>query len=49
MLCHFLNKGILPEEIINRPFAEKMFFKASYEIDIEEETKKYKALVGGGS
>ena len=47
MLCHYLNKGILPEEIINRPFAEKLFFKASYEIDKEEEYEKLKALAGG--
>ena len=47
MLCHYLNKGILPEEILNRPFSEKLFFKASYEVYKDEEYEKLKALAGG--
>lgn len=47
MLCHFLNRGIEPEKIINLPISEKLFYKASYEIYMEEEYKKYAALVGG--
>lgn len=49
MLCHFLNRGIEPNRIINLPFAEKLFYKASYEIFIEDEVEKYKALLGGGA
>ena len=48
MLCHFLNKGILPEEIINRSLSEQIFFKAAYEVFVEDEVEKYKALTGGG-
>ena len=48
MLCHFLNRGILPEHIINLPFAEKVFYKGCYEIYVEDEYEKVKALSGGG-
>ena len=47
MLCHFLNRGIEPEKIINLPMQEKIFYKASYEIYMEDEHEKYKALTGG--
>ena len=49
MLCHFLNRGILPDKIINLPLTEKMFYKAAYEIFIEDEYEKFKALTGGES
>lgn len=48
MLCHFVNKGILPENIISRPLSEQIFFKAAYEVFVEDEYEKYKALTGGG-
>ena len=47
MLCHFLNRGVEPEKIINLPISDKLFYKASYEIYMEGEYKKYAALVGG--
>ena len=47
MLCHFLNRGIEPEKIINLPMQEKIFYKAAYEIHVEDEHEKYKALTGG--
>ena len=47
MLCHFLNRGIEPEKIINLPIQEKIFYKAAYEIHVENEYEKYKALTGG--
>ena len=47
MLCHFLNRGIEPEKIINLPMQEKIFYKASYEIYMEDEYEKYKVLTGG--
>ena len=47
MLCHFLNRGIEPEKIINLPISDKLFYKASYEVYMEDEYKKYAALVGG--
>ena len=46
MLCHFLNRGIRPEQIINLPYGEKLFYKAAYELYCEEEYEKYKALAG---
>ena len=47
MFCHFLNRGITPDKIINLPLSEKLFHKACYEIYMEDEYKKYAALVGG--
>ena len=47
MLCHFLKRGITPDKIINLPLADKLFYKASYEIYMEDEYEKYKALTGG--
>ena len=47
MLCYFLNRGITPDKIINLPLTDKLFYKASYEIYMEDEYKKYAALVGG--
>ena len=47
MLCHFLKRGITPNKIINLPLAERVFYKASYEIFLEDEYEKYKALTGG--
>ena len=43
MLCHFLNRGITPDKIINLSLTDKLFYKASY----EDEYEKYKALTGG--
>lgn len=47
MLCHFLNRGMRPEQIINLPYSEKLFYKAAYEIYCEDEYEKIKALTGG--
>ena len=47
MLCHFLNRGINPEHIINLPLTEQVFYKSCYEIYVEDEYEKYKALTGG--
>ena len=47
MLCHFANRGIVPEQIINQPLTEQIFYKACYEIFMEDEYEKYKALTGG--
>jgi len=46
MLCHFLNRGITPDNIINLSLTEKMFYKSAYEIYIEEEHEKIKVLAG---
>lgn len=46
MLCHFLNRGITPDKVINLPYGEKLFYKAAYELYCEEEYEKYKALAG---
>jgi len=47
MLHHFLQRGIKPEYIMNLPLTEKMFYRASMDLFIEEETAKYRALTGG--
>lgn len=47
MLCHYLNRGIEPHKIINLSLADKLFYKACYEIYTEDEYEKYKALTGG--
>ena len=47
MLCHFLNRGITPDKIINLTLADKLFYKASYEFYMEKKKEKYKALTGG--
>ncbi len=47
MLCHFLNRGIEPKKVINLPLSEKLFYKACYEVYMEDEYEKYKALTGG--
>ena len=47
MLCHFLNRGLTPEQIINLPTTEQFFYKSCYEIYVEDEVKKYKAILGG--
>ena len=47
MLCHYLNRGIEPKKIINLSLGDKLFYKASYEIYMEDEYEKYKALTGG--
>ena len=26
MLCHFLNRGITPDKVINLPYGEKLFY-----------------------
>ena len=46
MLHHYLQKGILPEQIINRPISEQVFFKASLEVYLEEREREYRALSG---
>ena len=46
MLHHYLQRGILPETIINLPLAEKVFYKASLEVYLEEREREYKALAG---
>jgi len=47
MLHHFLQRGIMPEKIINRPIADKMFFIASVRLAMDEEREKMKAVAGG--
>lgn len=48
MLHHFLHFGIKPDEILNLPLSEKMFYKASYELYMEEESEKIHNALGGG-
>ena len=47
MLCHFLNRGIVPDKILNLPLTERLFYKCCHEIYVEDEYEKYKALTGG--
>lgn len=47
MMAHYLQAGILPEQIMRRSRSEKLFFYAAMLIAREEEVEKYKALLGG--
>ena len=47
MLHHYLQRGIKPEDIINLPLAERVFYKASLEVYLQERAREYKALAGG--
>jgi len=47
MIHHYLQRGILPEKIINLPLSEKMFYKASLEVYLEDRLKELKAMAGG--
>ncbi len=49
LVHYYLQKGISSEKILDLPLSEKMFYKASMELEIETEAKKYKALFGAGS
>ena len=46
MLHHYLQRGIKPEDVINLPLAEKVFYKASLEVYLKEKADEYKALSG---
>ena len=46
MLHHYLQRGIKPEDVINLPLADKMFYKASLEVYLDEREREYKALAG---
>ena len=45
MLCHFLNRGIEPKKVINLPLSEKLFYKACYEVYMEDEYEKYNTVL----
>ena len=47
MVHHFLQRGIMPEKILNRPIAERLFFVASVRLEMEHEREKIKAMSGG--
>ena len=46
MLHHYLQRGIKPEDVINLPLAEQIFYKASLEVYLEEREREYRALSG---
>ena len=46
MLHHYLQRGIKTEDVINLPLTEKMFYKASVEMYLEEREREYRALSG---
>ena len=46
MLHHYLQRGIKPEDVINLPLADKVFYKASLEVYLDEREREYKALAG---
>lgn len=48
-LIHFyLQKGFDWDRLARLSLSEKIFLKASMELAVEEETEKYKALLGSG-
>lgn len=46
MVHYYLQKGFDPNMIASLSASEKMFFRASMELAVEAELKKYKALFG---
>lgn len=44
LVHHYLKKGIMPEVILNLSEAERLFFTASYSLEIEEENKKWEKM-----
>ena len=44
LVHHYLKKGIMPEVILNLTEAERLFFTASYSLEIEEENKKWQKI-----
>ena len=47
MLHHYIQRGFKPAYIINLPIAEKLFFKASLELFLEEEIDKINSITNG--
>lgn len=39
MLHYYLQKGIAPEEILNRSYTERLFYYASMSTALEEESR----------
>lgn len=46
LIHHYLKKGIMPEVILKLTEAERLFFTASYVLELEEENKKWEKLSG---
>ena len=47
MLHHYLQRGFKPEQIINLPYIDKLFYRASMDLAIEEEIEKARVAGGG--
>jgi len=47
MLHHYLQRGFKPEQIINLPYIDKLFYRASMDLAIEEEIERLNSLGGG--
>ncbi len=46
LVHYYLQRGFDPDRIAGLSASEKAFFRASMELVIEEEVKRYKALFG---
>ena len=44
LIHHYLKKGIMPEVILNLSEAERLFFTASYSLEVEEENRKWQKI-----
>lgn len=46
LIHYYLQKGFDPDRIASLSASEKAFFRASMELALEDEVRKYKALFG---
>lgn len=46
LVHYYLQRGFDPDRIAGLSASEKVFFRASMELAIEDEVKRYKALFG---
>ena len=46
LVHYYLQRGFDPDRIAGLSASEKVFFRASMELAIEEDVKRYKALFG---
>ena len=47
LIHYYIQKGFSWNDLVNLSASEKIFLRASMEVEIENETEKYKALLGG--
>ena len=48
LIHYYVQRGFDWDKLAGLSLSEKVFLKASMELAIEEETEKYRAILGGG-